>query len=128
MILISPFYTRSSYAKEAVDIFIEQTGYKVKYYGFYLRKYFMETKVYRYYLILPSGQKKLFLSCLLFFSTANRSLWNTFSAFYACMLLTMYLLSRYGQHGIPTIILTVSKHSIAIRKNLPAKSTQSSPY
>jgi hypothetical protein len=64
MIIISPFYTRSSYTKEAVDIFIEQAAYKVKYYGFYLRKLFTETKVYRYYHVLPSGQKKLFLLCL----------------------------------------------------------------
>lgn len=29
MIIISPFHTRSSYTKEAVDIFIEQADYKV---------------------------------------------------------------------------------------------------
>ena len=84
MQIICPFYTRSTYTKEAVDLFIDHSGQKVKYYGTYQRKFFTQLRIYRYYQVLPTGQKKLFRYCLLFFSAANRSHLNTSLLSYAC--------------------------------------------
>lgn len=82
MQIIGPFYTRSTYTKEAVDLFIEKNGHKVKYYGFYQRKISNLMNIYRYYFILPTGQKKLYLFCPHFFLAVNRNHWNTFLLFY----------------------------------------------
>jgi len=75
MILICPFYTRKSYTKEAVDLYIVQNDLKVKYYGRYRRKKFIQVDVLRYYKrCSDTGQKKLFHYCLHFFLAENRLL------------------------------------------------------
>ena len=74
MQIISPFHTRKSYTKEAVTSFIEQYGLKVKYYGSYKRKNFIPVDIYRYYDVLSTGQKKLFLFCRRFCLVENKNL------------------------------------------------------
>ena len=65
MQIIGPFYTRKSYTKEAVDLFIDQYGYKVKNYGTYLRKNFVTINIYRYYKKLQTGKKNFFYTACL---------------------------------------------------------------
>ena len=74
MQIISPFYTRKSYTKEAVNLFIDQYGYNVKYF----RKNFIPVNIYRYYEKLQTGKKKLYLFFPHSSSVENKNHWYTF--------------------------------------------------
>ena len=74
MQIIGPFYTRKSYTKEAVDLFIDQYGYKVKNYGTYLRKNFVTINIYRYYKKLQTKKKTFSILPAFLFSKKQKSL------------------------------------------------------
>lgn len=79
MIIISPFYTKKSYTKEAVSTYIGQNYPAFKYYGYYERKNYTPLWVYRFYTVLSNGQKKLYLLSPHFFLCVKGSPFNTFS-------------------------------------------------
>jgi len=73
MIIIGPFYTKKSYTRETVSIYIGKNYSDFKYYGYYERKNFTPLRIYRFYTVLPDGQKKLYPLYPLFFFFVKES-------------------------------------------------------